>query len=510
MYPFLKPGDRLVVKPVPPNSLSVGDIIVLPQKTAHCFIIHRLVKKYPNGNGITKGDSLLQSDSEQVELSTVTGRVEATIRGRRFISISAGPRSHMKGLYAHLSLRCLTYEAIKLKAKNTLKQLLCINKTKENQLERGFILSILREGPPKVLPKLNWVKFSEIAYWEGVAGILYLSLKGRDIPKFTLSTLENYYCNTAYSNLIYVKALEELEEALKKEKIVVMTLKGASMLDHVYTRIGMRFMEDIDLMVHPNDWERFVRLLHRMGYREQGTFSHLFVKNKVAIDLHTHALHTDRIKSREALFPCGMGPLWEKAIPWKPGFQWLKRPDNADHVLLLSQHLLQHSFSRLIWFEDIRRIMDQGNARFWEKLKNNSALFKQHKSLSYTLYLLNLLFKYEPPKDSGINALFENISGSERMLLNMYGAGTKLNHLGVFLAFFSIPGFIERIRFGWETIFPKNKVLQEEFGVFSMCERAFFYTIRFFQLINLLIKLILSIPGIMIRSTRMEKLKEFK
>ena len=122
MYPSLKPGDRLVIKRVPPNSLQVGDIAILTNSGSK-HIAHRLIMKLSRNEGIFKGDSLLDPDPETVELSVIFGRVDAIIRGDRFIHISNGLRAKTKRLYAILSRYNLTTGTIRLKAKKFLKRL---------------------------------------------------------------------------------------------------------------------------------------------------------------------------------------------------------------------------------------------------------------------------------------------------------------------------------------------------------------------------------------------------
>lgn len=502
MYPHLKPGDRLVVKHVPPNSLNIGDIVVISLLNHEHFMAHRLIKLFPNGTGLTKGDALLKADPKEVELSRIEGKVMAILRGCRLISLSTGPRARIKGLYAQLSNRGLTYGVIKQKGKNYLLSLLTMRGSKGSDLERTFILSILREDPPEDLPELDWTNLAKIAYKEGVAGILYLQIKDRYLSKHALSAFENYYHNTAYLNLIHIRALEEIEQVLRDEKIEVLTLKGASLLDNAYSKVGIRFMEDLDLMVDSKNHERFVNLLLRLEYKRKGLLSHLFVKGKVAIDIHTHALHTDRIRARNALFPKGMEAVWASAKPWKQGFRWLKRPDDADHVLLLSQHLMQHSFSRLIWFEDILRLMNNGDNRFWEKLKEKAHFHKQQKSISFILYLLKGLFNYTPPQESGLNPLLENISVFERILLDIYEKGQLPDRMGLLLRLFCISDFKDQIKFGSETLLPKKEILEKEFGRSSIMGKVFFYPLRLFQIVTLLAKLICQIPGVIFQSTQ--------
>lgn len=482
MYPFLKPRDQLVIRKVSPYSLQVGDIVAV-RDVDDRFVVHRLVKLLPQGRGIIKGDSLLTPDSRQVELAKVSGRVEAIVRDHhRFISVSAGPRSWIKGLYAILSLKGLTSGALRLKLKNRLSQLASLCEWNLNNDERKFILSILRGESADNSQNLKWTRLSEIAYQQGVLGILFPHLKGMEIPKSTLSFLESRYHAISAANLSRIKELEKLEHTLGHENVKILTLKGASLLDTLYPNIGMRPMDDIDLMVNPKEWDRIAEIMHRLGYRRDPPASRLFKKDGITIDLHTHALNIDRIKGRDALFPYGMAPVWAESLPWKPGFRFLRRPDNADQVILLTQHLMKHSFSKLIWLVDIYRLMNNQDDQFWKRLAERSDLFMQKRSLSYVLYLVKGLFGYEPPRGSGVECLPGALSRIEKIILDMTIKGQSMDGMGPLLAIFCIPKAKDKIRFGFETIFPKVEVVKKEFGYSSSGKRIFFFPVRLFQM----------------------------
>ena len=94
MYPFLRPGDRIIVKRISQGLPEIGDIVVLKSSREH-FVVHRLVKILPSGKGILKGDSLLAIDPEPVVLSALSGIVTAILRGDRLIPVSRGFRSRM-------------------------------------------------------------------------------------------------------------------------------------------------------------------------------------------------------------------------------------------------------------------------------------------------------------------------------------------------------------------------------------------------------------------------------
>jgi signal peptidase I len=363
MNPFLKPGDRLVVKRVPPENYQVGDIVVLPNPEK-IYMVHRLIKLLPGYRGLTKGDSLLASDPAPVTLSNLAGRVEMVVRDRRLIPITSGARSILKSCYAAISRMGLTSGAIRLRIKNAFSRYLQASSPKKS-LSVKQILIFIRQGRfPQLAANINWSSLREAMRQEGLAGIVYPYLKDEDIPVSELEKIKNYYQIIAAQNIIHLHALKHLEDVLGVEKMEIMTLKGASLLSQIYPAVGLRPMDDLDLMVRLKDRERFVRLLKHKGYQQNSKRSNSFTKEDVVIDLHTHALNTDRIQSREDLFPGGMDPIWESSIPWGADSHWVRRPDDVDNILLLSQHFLKHYYSRLIWLEDIYRLVRNKQNRF--------------------------------------------------------------------------------------------------------------------------------------------------
>jgi len=499
MYPCLKPGDRIIVKRVPANALQVGDIAVLRDPEDR-LVVHRLVKFISKGMGIFKGDSLLVPDLEPIKLSSVSGRVEAIVRGDRFIPLSTGMRSRIKGLYAILSLRGLTYGALRLKTKHILMRLFPLDKSNVPAGdEKRFIIATLGGHSPDNIPDLDWIKVKKIACREGVPGILYHHLKESDIPQSVLSPLKEYYRSIGALNLTNINALKTLEDALITEKIEVMTLKGASLLDNIYPGVGMRPMGDLDLIVRPEDRKRFVNLLYSLGYRRNPLLSHIFSKDRVFIDLHISALNTDRIAARAGLFPAGMDPVWANSISWGEGYKYLRRPDDMDNILLLSQHLMKHSFSRLIWLVDIFELVKNRDRVFWTRLSKRTDHLSQRRPLSYTLYLINKLFGHEPPRESGFDDPYGGLSRLERGILDARIKGRSIDRIGPFMALFCITGDKGRMAFGWETLFPKKSVVEQEFCRPAGGNRLFFYPGRLLQTITLVFRQLFLILGALIK-----------
>lgn len=85
MYPAIRPGNIIIIKPVPWEELKCGMIIAW--KRENDMVVHRLVLAYESDGRryyITRGDSCRSSD-KPVTGDMVAGRVEAIYKGHNLI-----------------------------------------------------------------------------------------------------------------------------------------------------------------------------------------------------------------------------------------------------------------------------------------------------------------------------------------------------------------------------------------------------------------------------------------
>lgn len=87
MRPFLKGGERVIIKKIPIEILSIGDIILYQRNDR--IICHRLIKKNKDKQGwmlYARGDNSLGFEfiTEQMFLGRVTG----ILRNNRFINLN--------------------------------------------------------------------------------------------------------------------------------------------------------------------------------------------------------------------------------------------------------------------------------------------------------------------------------------------------------------------------------------------------------------------------------------
>jgi len=137
--------------------------------------------------------------------------------------------------------------------------------------------------------------------------------------------------------------------ALQAEGLRLMLMKGAARLSGDPMLAQERALRDIDVLVHPDDWERALRLALREGWKIPGSkeFDPARLRRKHAIglispqpnasgefDLHRHALWECRNEGQDA-------GLWERAVPVRFLNIDVLRPSVTDlAVVALGQSML--------------------------------------------------------------------------------------------------------------------------------------------------------------------------
>jgi len=106
MFPFLRPGDKLVVRRGPSLKLRTGNIVLYRKthsQSIPSLMAHRIVRKISEEHFITKGDNLESTDPGICRLDEVIGQVIFVIRKARLVSLDTGPYAWLQGPIALFS-----------------------------------------------------------------------------------------------------------------------------------------------------------------------------------------------------------------------------------------------------------------------------------------------------------------------------------------------------------------------------------------------------------------------
>ena len=99
MEPRLSPGDVVLTRPVLPQDLQPGQVLLFPDpEGADRLVLHRLVSFDERGDLVTRGDANQSNDSTHVPISSVIGAAQV---GVPYVGLPAYWRS--AGQWGHLA-----------------------------------------------------------------------------------------------------------------------------------------------------------------------------------------------------------------------------------------------------------------------------------------------------------------------------------------------------------------------------------------------------------------------
>lgn len=237
----------------------------------------------------------------------------------------------------------------------------------------------------RALSSQDWSGLLALAAGQRVTPFLWYRLKQKRLEAFVPETAdaalrESLRVNTL-NNLRLNGELSKLLGALEKENIPLILLKGIVLANTVYESIGLREMNDIDVLGHPADLTRIADILAESGYMPvqpvdvdiaMQTGHHLprLIKNGFAgFEIHWNLT---RAGESYSIDPRG---LWERAVPMQIAGRetlMLSPEDLFLHVCLHTSY--QHPFIfGLRPFCDIAGMVDHfGSALDWQTVMNRA------------------------------------------------------------------------------------------------------------------------------------------
>lgn len=211
-----------------------------------------------------------------------------------------------------------------------------------NQIEEGILKPVVSElckilvdvlkrgkdvdpGRLSALTPEQWQKFLAIAATQRVTPLIFHQLKKKGleqaVPPEVYASLKDV-CLQNTMRIMKISAQSRLVmKALNSADIPTIPLKGIVMANSIYESIGLREMNDFDLLVPPEKLKRSVEILTGMGYKPVKPFylasliqtaKHMpgFIKkDHVMIEIHWN------ITSPNTNYSIDPHELWDQAVP---------------------------------------------------------------------------------------------------------------------------------------------------------------------------------------------------
>jgi hypothetical protein len=336
--------------------------------------------------------------------------------------------------------------------------------------------------------KFDQDRLIELSIKEGMSALLYKSLKNAGILGFLghrqLQQLQSLYYRTVQHNLQIVHDLKTILLHANEKGVQVVLLQGIALLDKVYEDIGLRPLTDIDLWILPENRAVFGNLMLQLGYQQDPIYPNTFNKGKTIVDINSHILWADRIKSRQYLLAKSQRSIHDSIDSLSFQGQPAGCLNAVDQVLYLSLHALKHSVSRLIWLVDIKQLIARWESADWKALLDRAAELGQVNIVYDLLYLLAHLFDFKLPADVNALATSKHMPWLERVILDKRRDGRPLPDWAPLLLFSAGKDFKTQVYYVFETLFPRPEILRQVFANSANLNVWHLYLKRFLQLVS--------------------------
>jgi hypothetical protein len=258
-----------------------------------------------------------------------------------------------------------------------------------------------------------------------------------------------------------------------------------ALLEKVYTDIGLRPLTDIDLWVLPEKRAVFDSLLEQLGYQSDAVYPSTFKKGPTIVDINSHILWADRIKSRKYLLAKSQNVIHDNIDVFRFEGQPAGCLNAVDQVLYLSLHAFKHNVSRLVWLVDVKQLIMGWRTSHWNALFDRAAELGQVNIVYDMLYLIARLFDFKPPDEMETTAAERGLPWLERVILEKRMDGRPLPNWAPLLLFTAGKDLITRAHFVFETLFPRPEILRQVFANSANLNVWHLYLKRVRQLVSL-------------------------
>ena len=248
--------------------------------------------------------------------------------------------------------------------------------------------------------------------FEQVSAEELIDLAGRE----QYERLRSSYRASSLLNLWYSAELERVLETIRAAQIRVMVLKGADIATTLYPRPGLRYFDDVDLMVQAHDLAATVAILESLGYSYHQEYHF-----EAASKLRTGFVYVKEIAAGYLMFEVHTSPhpnnlgiafdvarVWERARPITVAGRRVDGMGLEDLFIYLCWHYRSHAFDRLIWLYDIALMLcaDQLDWSYARQLARQQGLLA---TAYYSVRWCQQLFNITIPEDAQMERLMPSI-----------------------------------------------------------------------------------------------------
>ena len=328
---------------------------------------------------------------------------------------------------------------------------------------------------------LNWDSILKRARQENITPLFYRKLmytrnNQLDIPAGVIDALKEDYYSTVAHSMLLLKELNKVLNNFKSDKIDILVLKGAALLENIYQDIGLRKMTDIDILIRKEAFPEIDKTLKQLGYlsdynwadymdmsNSQYLNSIYYIKEEGALSIFLH-LHWHIINTVVPAYAYGnidIDRFWREAR--QVNIAGVKTLIMAPHHLLihLCEHLLKHSYSPFILFCDISEVINkyEKDGLDWESVVSEAVRFNLNRPVYHGLYFSSKFLGAKIPDGILARLKPQHINYGERKIQTLIENKGSIPELQYFSYFVMNDSLKKKLKFILRSIFPSRNVL---------------------------------------------------
>ncbi|HET7549957.1 MAG TPA: nucleotidyltransferase family protein [Gemmatimonadaceae bacterium] len=213
---------------------------------------------------------------------------------------------------------------------------------------------------------MDWDELLAAAEHHSVSPLLarHLAALPGGVPPRVLAALRERSDRNALRNIFLTRHLAELLQRLAAEDVRAMPIKGPVLAIAAYGDLALREFGDLDIVVHPRDFDRARSLLAAWGYVPRARLTSAGEYALRATDHHIPLVSPDRQVKVELHWSLGRGRLgrddawvWSNVRPVSilgmelPSLSW------SALLVYLCAHGAGHGWGNLGWIRDVAGIL---------------------------------------------------------------------------------------------------------------------------------------------------------
>ena len=350
----------------------------------------------------------------------------------------------------------------------------------------------------------NWQGLLDKAIEQQVGALLYSQLQSLPdlrVPLIIQESLKDIYRKNTFFNMALMGELKSILSLFNSHKIPVIVLKGAYLAKEVYSKIGLREMVDIDLLVPDDKVEQAAKLLEILDYQSIRNYDvsldveklsgHQLPPFRKSFALPVIEIHWTICDPNET-YQFDLTELWQRAKNTDFFGETALTLAPEDLILHLCHHAsYHHKFNIGVRpLCDLARIIEHFQDQLdWQALQTTAERWQWQKGLYIMLAFAHYSLGVDLPnlilqaiEHGGIDQPTLAITKDELFV----NRSTNDRHISFkitipFVNFIEQPHFIEKIKFMIQRIFLNPQMMSKRYPVepkYTDPKLYFYYLVR--------------------------------